>query len=170
MMMHHHTKIVYKRFSSWGDIIQMNIHWHFEAFLWPWPRTQQSNPIDSQDYPAYVNVPSSQVQLQNDSDGILESHILIYDPSLWPWPWRQQTNHSEWLWLMMTHRHTTFGSLSFSGSENFVLTFNWHSKFCLVVTVILLSYQPCCDHFEVLLWPWPWTQQSNSFVRHSCLW
>ena len=27
---HHHIKFSFKRFSNWGDIIQMNIHWNFE--------------------------------------------------------------------------------------------------------------------------------------------
>ena len=50
MMLHHHTKFGYRRFSSWGDIVQMNIHWNSEPFLWPWPWPQQSNQIFSQDY------------------------------------------------------------------------------------------------------------------------
>ena len=33
MMMHHHTKFGYKRFSNRGDIAKMNIHWNFELFL-----------------------------------------------------------------------------------------------------------------------------------------
>ena len=33
---------------------------HFELFLWPWSWLQQSNPIFSQDSPAYNNVPSKQ--------------------------------------------------------------------------------------------------------------
>ena len=37
MMMYHHTKFGYKRFSTWEDIIQVNTHWNFEPFLWPWP-------------------------------------------------------------------------------------------------------------------------------------
>ena len=42
-MMPHHTKFGYKRFSSQGDIIQMNIHQNFDPILWPWPWPQQSN-------------------------------------------------------------------------------------------------------------------------------
>ena len=42
----------------------MNIHWNSEPFLLLWP--QQSNPIFSQDNPAYDDVPSNQVQLQKD--------------------------------------------------------------------------------------------------------
>ena len=43
-------------------IIQMNIHWNSEPFLWPSP--PQNNPIFSQDNPAYDDVPSNQVYLQ----------------------------------------------------------------------------------------------------------
>ena len=41
MMVHHHTKFGYKRFSGWGNIVQMNIHWNTYPFLWPW--TQHSS-------------------------------------------------------------------------------------------------------------------------------
>ena len=33
MMMPHHSKFGYRRFSSWGDIVQMNIHWNFLNFF-----------------------------------------------------------------------------------------------------------------------------------------
>ena len=46
-MLHHHTRFGYRRFSSWGDIVQMNIQWNYEPFLWLWPWPQQSNPIFS---------------------------------------------------------------------------------------------------------------------------
>ena len=32
MMMHHHTKFGYRRFSSSENIVQMNIHWNSEPF------------------------------------------------------------------------------------------------------------------------------------------
>ena len=50
-------------YQVWLQKIQqlMNIHWNSEPFLWPWPGPQQSNPIFSQDNPAYDDVPSSQV-------------------------------------------------------------------------------------------------------------
>ena len=62
-------------------------------------------------------------------------------------------NQSFWktIWLIMMHRHTKFGSKRFSDSENTIWT-NIHS------------------HFEILLWPWPWTQQSNFSTKHSGLW
>ena len=42
MMKHYYTKFGYKRYSSSGDIIQLNSHWNFEHFLWPWS-WKQSN-------------------------------------------------------------------------------------------------------------------------------
>ena len=42
MMMHHNTKFGDKWFSSSEDLIQTNIHWHFEVLLQPWPWIQQS--------------------------------------------------------------------------------------------------------------------------------
>ena len=59
IMMHHHSNFVYRRFSNWGDIVQMNSHWNFESLLWPWPK--QSNPIFSQDNPAKDYVLANQV-------------------------------------------------------------------------------------------------------------
>ena len=33
----------HKKFSSWENIIQMNIYWKFETLLLPWPWILQSN-------------------------------------------------------------------------------------------------------------------------------
>ena len=60
MMVYHNTKFGYKRFSRWGDIVQMNSQWKIEPFLWPWPWPKQSYPIFAQDNPTY-NVPSNQL-------------------------------------------------------------------------------------------------------------
>ena len=40
MMVHHQFKFAFRRFSSWGDIIQMNRHRYLETFLWLRPRQQ----------------------------------------------------------------------------------------------------------------------------------
>ena len=66
MMMHHHFKFDYKRFSSWGDIVQINSHCNSEPFLWPCPWQQQNNPIISEDNPVYDDVPSIEVSLQKN--------------------------------------------------------------------------------------------------------
>ena len=63
--------------------------------------------------------------------------------------WAQSTtedyiraNFWKTIWLMMLHDNTNFGSKSFSGSEDITWTnIHWH--------------------FEILLWPCPWTQQST---------
>ena len=108
MMMHHPTKFGYKRFSSWGDIIQMNIQWDFEPF-WPWP--QQSYSIFSKDNPAYDDVPSNQLKLQKGD----RLSLFWYVPTLWPWPWRQQTN----IFLQQSSSHwcNTKPSLVVKGSQ-----------------------------------------------------
>ena len=59
-MMHQRSKFGYRRFSIWGGIVQMNIHWNSEPLLWPWPWPQQSNPIFSQDNPAKNDVLANQ--------------------------------------------------------------------------------------------------------------
>ena len=91
-MMHHHTMFGYRRFSSQGDIVQMNSHWNFSPFPWPSPWPQHSKPICLQDNHAY-DMPSNQDWLQKDQQFRKYKVIFwLYDPSLWPWPWRQQTN------------------------------------------------------------------------------
>ena len=55
------------------------------------------------------------------------------------------------IWLLMMHHHTKFGSKRFNDSEGIVWTnIHWY--------------------FQILLWPWPWTHQSNFFIRYFCLW
>ena len=54
LIMNHHTKFGYKRFSSWEDIVKMKHSLEFPTFPWPWP--QKSNPIFSQDNPACDDV------------------------------------------------------------------------------------------------------------------
>ena len=83
-------------------------------------------------------------------EDILESYILIiwfFTVSL------TTTTKSFWktTWFMMMYHHTKFGSKRFSGSEDTAWTFiHWH--------------------FDILLRPWPWTEQSNFFIRDSGLW
>ena len=73
MMMHHHTKFGYIRFSSWEDIIHMNIHWNFEPLLWPWPWTRQNTLSFSQTTQLMVAVGSKRI---NVSDDTVENHNL----------------------------------------------------------------------------------------------
>ena len=41
MMMHHHTRLGYKKLNSSKDVVWTSIQSCFEYLLWPWPRTQQ---------------------------------------------------------------------------------------------------------------------------------
>ena len=142
--------------SSWGYIIQMNIHYNSEPFPWPWPWPQQSNPIFSQDNLPYDNVPSNQVFfvlfLSISRADILKRHILIILSTTVTLNLKTANQSvSKPIWLIMMHHHTTFGSKRFSVSEDTIWT-NIHL------------------HFEILLWPWPWTWQSNFSIKHSGLW
>ena len=138
MKLHHHTKFGYRRFSSWGDIVQMNIHWNSEPFLWPWPWPQQSNSIISQDNPPYDDYHQTKFSCKriSNSDSILKSHILII-LSLTVTLILKTVNQFFWktIWLIMLHHHTKFVGKSFSVSADIIRTkIHWH--------------------FEPSLWPW----------------
>ena len=79
----------------------------------------------------------------SSSDDILKSHVLIVW-SLTVTLTLKTVNKSYWktIWLIMMHHHIKFRRYLDKHSE----------------------------HFETLLWPWPWTQQSNFSIRHSGLW
>ena len=62
-------------------------------------------------------------------------------------------NQSFWktIWLLMMHHHTKLGSKWFCVSKDIIWTnIHWH--------------------FKILLWPWPWKQQSDFSIKHSGLW
>ena len=153
IMMHHHFKFGYKRFCSWGDIIQKNIHWNFEHF-WTLTltTTEQSNLFTRQFSLHWAIKTKFSRKKISSSDDTLESHILI------TWSFTvtltlKTANKSFWktIWLMMLHQHIKFGSKRFSVSENIIWTnIHWH--------------------FEILLWPWLWTQQSSFSTKHSGWW
>ena len=101
----------------------MNIHRNFEPFLWPWPWLQQSNPIFSQDNSAYDEVPSNQVQLQNDQQ-FRKYNRSYFD--IWSFTVTlilKTANQSFWktICLMMLHHHTKFASTRFSSWEDYHL-------------------------------------------------
>ena len=86
------------------------------------------------------------------SDNIVKSNILII-LSLTVILTLDTPNHSFWktIWLVMMHHHNKFGSKRFSNSENIIWTnIHWY--------------------FDILLWPWPWSQQSNFSIKHPGLW
>ena len=143
---HHDTSPyqVWLQVSSWGDIIQMNIHWKFEPFLWPW----QHNRTIQSFYKKIQLMMSHQSKFSckriSSSDDILKRHFLIL-VSITVALTLKTANQSFWktIWLIMMHHHIKFGSKWFSNSEDIIWTnFHWH-----------------CEN---LLWPWPWTQQSTS--------
>ena len=71
------------------------------------------------------------------------SHIWLYEPSLWPWTWRQQTNLLAWHfgpWCCIT-----ISSLVTEGSAAEEILSRWTFAGIL----------------NLFLWPWPWPQQSN---------
>ena len=115
MMLHHHTKSGYRRYSSWGDNIQMNIHWNSEPFLWPWPWPQQSN-----QFFFYKTIHLMMMYHQtkfswkriSSSDNTLKSRILII-LSLTVTLTLKMANQSFWktIWLIVTHHHTNFSNL-----------------------------------------------------------
>ena len=116
--------------------------------------TQKSNnPLTRQSTLWWCAIkPSLLAEGISSSENILKSHILI-TLFLTVTLTLKTANQSFWktIWLMMMHHHTKFGSKRFNESENIVWTnIHWH--------------------FEILMWPWPWTQQSNFSIKHSSLW
>ena len=83
-----------------------------------------------------------------NSDTTLKSHILII-LSLTVTLTLKTANQSFWktIWIIMMSQITTkFGCKGFSDSEHIIwANIHWH--------------------FEILLWPWPWTQQSNFTIK-----
>ena len=107
-------------------IIQMNIHWNFEPFMCPWPWPWQSNPIFSQDNPAYDDGASNpSCKRISSSADTAESGVLI----IWSFIVSltlKTANQPFWktIWLMMMHHHTKFGSERFNDSEDIFWTNN----------------------------------------------
>ena len=56
MMMHHHIQFGYKRYCGSGDIIQANIHWHYELSLWPWNEVHQITSITKSNPPLVIHI------------------------------------------------------------------------------------------------------------------
>ena len=76
----------------------------------------------------------------SSSEDILESHILTIISLTVTFTFKT-SNQSFWktIWLMMMHHHNKFDCKRFSDSEDIMWTnIQWH--------------------FEILLWPRPWTQ------------
>ena len=107
MMLNHHAKFDYRRFSSWGDIIKMNIHWDSEPFC----------DLDLDHNKAIQSFHKTTLHLMmmchqtkfsckkfSSSDNILKSHVLII-LSLTVTLTLKRENQSFWstIWLIMIH-------------------------------------------------------------------
>ena len=136
MMLHHHTKSGYRRFRSWGDV-----RWTFTGILNLFCDLKLDHNKDIQSFHKTIHLMFSCKRFRS-SDNILKCHIKII-LSLTLTLILKTGSQSLWktIWLIMMQHHTKFGSKRFSDSENIIWTnIHWH--------------------FEILLWPWPWTQHS----------
>ena len=133
MMLHHHTKFGYRRFHSWGDIVQMNIHWNSEFFsvTLTWTTTEQSNLFKRQSSLWWCITKPSLVAKGSAVQDIL-GHVLI----IWSFTVTltlKTANKSFWkiIWLITMHHQTKFGSKRFSNSDDIIWTnIHWHFEFC----------------------------------------
>ena len=113
MMLHHHTKFGHRRFSSWGDIIQMNIHWNSEPFC----DLDLNKAIQSFHKTIHLMMmyhrPKSSCKRINSSDNILVSHILII-LSLTVTLILKTANQSFWktIWLIMMEKGSAIQKIS----------------------------------------------------------
>ena len=151
-----------QKISGWGDIVQMNIHWNSEpicAFigilnLFCDLDLDHNRAIQSFHKTIHLMMMCHQTKFSckriSSSDNILKRHSLIMlsvivtmtlksaDPSFWGT-----------IRLTMMHYHTRFGSKRFIISEDIIqTTIHWPSK--------------------ILLWPRPWTHQSNVSMKRFC--
>ena len=151
----HYTKFGYSRFSSWRHIVQMSIHWNSELFRdLTFTTTEQSNLFTRQSTLWWCAVKPSSVAKGSAADIMYQkSHSLIVS-SFTVTLTLKTANQSFWkiIWLIMMHHHSKLGSKRFSISENIIWT-NTNIKW----------------HFELFLWYWPWTQQSNFSIKYSGL-
>ena len=146
MTLHHHTKFGYRRFSSWGDIIQMNIHWNSESFCVCDLDLDHNRAVQSSNKTIHLMMMYHQAKFSckriSSSDNILKSHIMtILSLTV--------LEDSKPIFLKDNLAHND-AAKRFSDSENKIWTnIHWH--------------------FKILLWPLPWTQQSNFSIKHSGL-
>ena len=139
MMLHHHSKFDYRRFSSRGDIIQMNIHWNILNFFCDLD-LDHNRAIQSFHKTIHPMMMCHQTKFSckriSSSDNISKSHIMII-LFLTVTLTLKTANQYFWktIWLIMMHLFTKFGSKRFSTSKDIIWT-NTHRR------------------FEILLWPW----------------
>ena len=150
MMLHHHTKFGYTRFSSW----EISFRWTFTEILNLFCDLDLDHYKAIQSFHKTIHLMMMYKQTKfsgkriSNSDNILKSHILII-LSLTVTLTLKTANQSFWktIWLIMMYHHTKFGSKRFRDLENIIWT-NIH------------------QYFEILQWLWPWAQQSNFSIKH----
>ena len=139
-MMHHHTKFGYKKFQSWGDIIQVNIQWHFEPFLWPWPSPQENNPIFLQENPAYDDVSSNHQAAKSDDIQMISSKppiILLPNFVLWCIIMSQSVMQKDWFAIFIV-------KVLWPKYDNFYCIFWTADSFATKLGLIVHYHKPEC--------------------------
>ena len=150
MMMYRRTKLGYRWFSSWGEIVQMNIYWNFEHFC----DLDHNRAIQSFHKTIQLIMMCHQTKFSckriSSSDNVKKSLLIILTLTVTLTLKTANQSFLKTIWLIMMHHHTKFGIKRFSNSENIIQTsIHWH--------------------FEILLQPWPWTKPPNFSIKHSCL-
>ena len=92
--------------SSWRDMVQMNIHWNSEPFLWPWP--QQGNQSFHKTIQLMMIRHQSKCRYKriSISEGILESYFDCMSFTVPLTLKAANQSFQKTIWLMMMHYHT----------------------------------------------------------------
>ena len=154
MMLHHRTKSGYRRSAA----EEISSRWTFTGILnfFCDLDLDHNRAIHSFRKTITLMMMNHQTKFScqriSGADNVSKSHILII-LSLTVTLTLKTANQSFWktIWLIMLHQHTKFGSKRLSVPEDTIWTnIHWN--------------------FEILMWPWPRTQQSNFSIKHSGLW
>ena len=152
-MLHHHTKFGYRRSAP----KEISSRWTFTGVLNLFCDLDldHNRAIKSFHKAIHLMMMCHQTKFSckriSSSDNILKRHLLII-LSVTVTLNLKTANQSFWktIWLIMVHDHTNFVSKRFSIPEDIIWkNIHWHS--------------------EILLWRWPWTQQSHFSIKHSGL-
>ena len=130
-------QVGYRWFSSWGDIVQMNIHWNSDLSV---TLTLTTRGIQSFHKTIHLMMMYHQTEF---------SCKRIGSSDLWPWSWRQQTN----LFQRQSGSYCRITTAKASSSKTVQRFWKYLDKHSL--------------YFEILLWFWPWTQQSNFSIKQT---
>ena len=174
MMLYHHAKCGYRRYSSWGDIIQINIHWNPEHFCDL--DLDHNKAIQSFHKTIRLMMMCHQTKISckrnSNSENIPKSHnltklfltvTLILKTA--------DQSFLKTIWLIMMHHHTKFGSKRLCNSENTIWTFTDVLEFCCDLDLEhnnpVTKYNTlACDN---VLSNQVWQQKDQQFKRYSSL-